>query len=100
MVVARRGLRSFRTGVLWAWQSARPTFASVLKDAMSLPREEREDLAYRLFGSFEKDPDYDEAWAAELARRWKSFQDGTSKLLGDDEFDAIAFGPLDDDEEE
>jgi putative addiction module component (TIGR02574 family) len=80
-------------------KAAKPTFASVLKDAMSLPRDEREDLAYRLFGSFEKDPDYDEAWAAELARRWKSIQDGTTPLLDDDAFDAIAFGPLDDDEE-
>ncbi|MFN0147949.1 MAG: addiction module protein [Dehalococcoidia bacterium] len=69
-----------------------PTLESVRKEAMSLTSEEREMLAVDLALSIEKAPGYDEAWAAELERRWAAIQSGEDELLDDDEADAIMFG--------
>jgi len=43
----------------------------ILQDAMNLPEEERAEVAARLIESLDeaKDPDVDEAWAAEIERR-------------------------------
>jgi len=68
------------------------TLESVRRDAMSLPQDERELLALDLALSIEKEPGYDEAWAAELERRWQQMKDGTAELLDDDEADALLFG--------
>jgi hypothetical protein len=68
------------------------TLEQVRRDALSLSSEERELLALDLALSFEKEPGYDEAWDAEIRRRWAAIQSGEEELLDDDEADAIMFG--------
>ncbi len=69
-----------------------PTLESVRRDALRLSQDERELLALDLAESMQKDPGYDEAWAAEIALRVKQIDDGTAELLDDDEADAYVFG--------
>ena len=69
-----------------------PTLESVRRDALRLSQDERELLAYDLAMSMEKEPGYDEAWAAELAVRVKQIDDGTAELLDDEAADAYMFG--------
>ena len=72
------------------------TAESLLHDALQLSPDDREWLALELASSLEKSPGYDEAWRAELARRWQSVLDGTARLYDQDEADELMFGPLDD----
>ena len=69
-----------------------PTLESVRRDALRLSQDERDLLALDLAESMQKDPGYDEAWAAEIALRVKQIDDGTAELLDDDEADAYVFG--------
>lgn len=69
---------------------------AVLNEALQLSSEDREWIAVELAASIEKDPNYDEAWRAELGRRWRSVLDGTAVLYDEEEADALMFGPLDD----
>ena len=50
-----------------------------------------------LHDSMAKDPGYDEAWAAEIARRLEKVRNGTAVLYDDDEADRIMFADDDDD---
>ena len=45
-----------------------PTLESVRRDALALSQDDRELRTPDLHDSMEKDPGYDEAWAAEIAR--------------------------------
>jgi hypothetical protein len=58
-----------------------PTLESVRRDALALSQDDRELLAIDLHYSMKKDPGYDEAWAAEIARRVKEVEDGTAELF-------------------
>lgn len=51
--------------------------------ALKLSGDERSQLAYRLLDSIEgeRDPDYEEAWAAEIARRVEEIENGTAEML-------------------
>lgn len=51
--------------------------------ALKLPDDERFLLANRLLESVEgeRDPDYEEAWAAEIARRVEEIENGTAEML-------------------
>ena len=69
-----------------------PTLESVRRDALALSQDDRELLAIDLHYSMEKDPGYDEAWDAEIARRVQKVRDGTAVLFDDDEADAVMFG--------
>ena len=73
-----------------------PTLESVRRDALALSPDDRELLALDLHDSMEKDPGYDEKWAAEIARRMEKVRNGTAVLYDDDEADAIMFGDDDD----
>lgn len=53
----------------------------IYQRALQLPEDVRADLAYVLLESLEpevREEGYEEAWAAEIARRIKSLEDGTS----------------------
>ncbi len=51
--------------------------------ALKLPEEERFHLASRLLETVEgqRDPDYEEAWSAEIARRIEEIDNGTAKMI-------------------
>ena len=51
--------------------------------ALKLSADERYYLAYRLLESVEaeRDPDYEEAWAAEIARRIEEVENGTERMI-------------------
>ncbi len=51
--------------------------------ALKLPEDERYYLASRLLESVEgeRDPDYEEAWSAEIARRIEEIDNGTAKMI-------------------
>ncbi|MBI5947977.1 MAG: addiction module protein [Chloroflexi bacterium] len=66
----------------------------LLQEALGLPPEERELLAVELALSIEKEPGYDEAWAAEIERRLKAIDDGTEELMELEEFEAEVWGDL------
>lgn len=58
-------------------------FEAVLTQAMELDEDEREMLAIRLGMSLsdEKEPGYDEAWAAELKKRLDEIDRGEADLV-------------------
>lgn len=55
--------------------------------ALKLSGDERSQLAYRLLDSIEgeRDPDYEEAWSKEIARRIEEVENGTVKTVSWDE---------------
>ncbi len=59
----------------------------LLQEAMKLPPEARAALAGSLLDSLdtEVDADAEEAWSAEIARRLRGIDDGTTKLVPWDE---------------
>ena len=57
------------------------TAERLLKEAMQLSSDEREQLAMELLASIEKEPGYDEAWEAEIERRLKEIDDGTVEMI-------------------
>jgi putative addiction module component (TIGR02574 family) len=71
------------------------TLEQVRKEALALSQDDREFLAVELALSIQKDPGYDEAWAAELNRRWAAVQSGEEELISIDEFEAEVWGDLD-----
>ncbi len=60
---------------------------SLYQAALKLPDNERFMLANRLLESVEgeRDADYEEAWAAEIARRIEEIDNGTAKMIPWDE---------------
>ena len=68
------------------------TRESVLQDALLLDQDERELLVIQISQSFEREPGYDEAWAAEIERRLKEIDEGKAELMDIDEFDLFVFG--------
>ena len=65
---------------------------SVRRDALGLPPRDREILAIDLALSVEKEPGYDEAWAAEIERRLRQVDEGTAGLMDWDEAEKLIFG--------
>ena len=57
------------------------TAERLLKEAMQLSSDEREQLAMELLASIEKEPGYDAAWEAEIERRLKEIDDGTVEMI-------------------
>lgn len=53
--------------------------------ALQLPREERARLAARLLNSLDAQPDYEEAWAAELRERIRAFNAGEMKAVSEEQ---------------
>ena len=54
----------------------------VFEAAMNLPDEERVNLAERLYGSVDAaDPEWEKAWAAEIARRVADIESGKATLI-------------------
>ncbi|MGE0600206.1 MAG: addiction module protein [Dehalococcoidia bacterium] len=64
-------------------------FESVLSQAMELDEDEREMLAIRLGMSLseQKEPGYDEAWAAEIKKRLEEIDRGEADLVDWEEFE-------------
>jgi putative addiction module component (TIGR02574 family) len=64
----------------------------LLATALQLNPAQRESLALDLILSLEvqedREPGYEEAWAAELERRMRSFRDGTAKTVSWEEVKA------------
>ena len=56
---------------------------NIYQAALKLPDDERFMLANRLLESVEgeRDADYEEAWAAEIARRIEEIDNGTAKMI-------------------
>jgi len=56
---------------------------SLYQAALNLPEDERFHLASRLMESVEgeRDPDYEEAWGAEIARRIEEVENGTAEMI-------------------
>ena len=50
-------------------------------EALQLPPAERAWLVERLIASLDADPDVEEAWAAEVERRYAEIENGTVSLL-------------------
>lgn len=61
------------------------TLGDVRDAAMQLTEQERQELAWELLDSVQKEPGYDEAWAAEIARRIDDIDSGRVKLIPADE---------------
>jgi hypothetical protein len=63
-------------------------FESVLNQALELDEDEREMLALRLGMTLsdDKEPGYDEAWAAELKKRLAEIDRGEADLMDWEEF--------------
>ena len=68
-----------------------PTLESVRRDALRLSQDERELLALDLALSVEKEPGYDEAWAAEIERRIAEVKAGQADLMDWDEAEREIF---------
>lgn len=71
---------------------------SLYQAALKLTQDERYHLAYRLLDSVEaeRDPDYEEAWAAEIARRIEEIDNGTAKMIPWEEVRGRLYEGLDD----
>ena len=54
---------------------------TVLKAAMDLPPEDREEVAERLLDSVCEDQPLSAAWAAEIDRRMKEIDEGKAELI-------------------
>lgn len=75
----------------YAGSTMAPAAAKLLADALTLPAEERGELAYALLRSLDEADDApaaEAAWAVELERRAKSVADGTAELIPWDEVKA------------
>ncbi len=59
------------------------TLEELMKEAESLSRDDREFLAAHLFATLEddRDPGYEEAWAAEIERRVRELDEGTAETM-------------------
>jgi len=70
---------------------------SLYQAALKLPDGERFMLANRLLESVEggRDPDYDEAWAAEIGRRIEEVENGTVEMIPWEEVRAKLYEGLD-----
>ena len=55
----------------------------LLAQALKLAPEDREMVAAELMGSLEKDPGYDDAWAAEINRRIDEADSGVPGIPGE-----------------
>ena len=55
----------------------------LLAQALKLAPEDREMVATELMGSLEKDPGYDDAWAAEIKRRIDEADSGVPGVPGE-----------------
>ncbi len=55
----------------------------LLAQALKLTPEDREMVAAELIGSLEKDPGYDDAWAAEIKRRIDEADSGVPGIPGE-----------------
>ncbi|MGE3074033.1 MAG: addiction module protein [Dehalococcoidia bacterium] len=68
-------------------------FESVLNQAMELDEDEREMLAIRLGMSLreQKEPGYDEAWAAEIKKRLEEIDRGEAELVDWEEAEKLIF---------
>ncbi len=66
---------------------------SLYEQALLLSPDERELLASRLLMSVEKEPGYDEAWKAELERRWAGVERGESIPKPSGAVERRIFGP-------
>lgn len=62
------------------------TLSEIRAAAMRLPEEERQELGWELIDSAQKEPGYDEAWAAEIARRIDDIDSGRVKTISHAEF--------------
>ena len=67
------------------------TLSKLRSDALSLPEAERAALAHTLVKSLDSppDPDADEAWDREIARRLDEIDAGTAKLIDRAEFQKL-----------
>ncbi|MFN0146217.1 MAG: addiction module protein [Dehalococcoidia bacterium] len=65
----------------------RPPLSALLEYLRSLGPDERESIAVELFQSLEDDrePGYEEAWAAEIKRRIQEIDDGTAVMVEGEE---------------
>ena len=70
------------------------TAERLLKEAMQLSSDEREQLARELLASIEKEPGYNEAWEAEIKRRIEDLESGKSDLVEWDEVKGMLFEGL------
>ena len=73
-----------------------PTLESVRRDALLLDAPDRELLIIQLARTFEEEPGYDEAWAAEIERRLKELDEGRADLIDWDEAKPTIFGDAED----
>lgn len=70
--------------------------ARVLSDLMSLPPEERREVALRALESVEEpvDPDHEAKWLAELDRRSEAIESGADPTFSHEEAMDFIFAPL------
>jgi putative addiction module component (TIGR02574 family) len=68
--------------------SLKPSAQQILSAAMTLPPEEREEIAEQLLGSLEGDGEtsLSPAWQTEIRRRLKEIDEGTAELVDGEEF--------------
>ncbi len=72
-----------------------PTLEAVRRDALALSNEDRQLLAFDLAMSVDEEPNYSEAWAAELERRIRDIDSGAVDLMDWDEAEPLIFEGLD-----
>jgi putative addiction module component (TIGR02574 family) len=70
---------------------------SLYQAAMKLPEDERFLLANRLLETVEdeREPGYEEAWAAEITRRMEEVENGTAEMIPWEEVQAKLYEGLD-----
>lgn len=82
-------------GILIAMDTV-PTLESVRRDALLLDTPDRELLMIQLARTFEEEPGYNEAWAAEIEHRLKELDEGRADLMDWEEAKPTIFGDAED----
>lgn len=57
-------------------------------EALSLPRDEREEIVQALLNSLDDDPGVDPEWYAEVLRRLEEIRSGKAEMISGEEFTA------------
>lgn len=64
---------------------------SLVEEALALPADEREELARRIAATVDVDPNHEQAWDREIARRLGRIDRDEVEVMDMEEFDRLAW---------